>query len=64
MIIVKGEVRFGDGEIERLKPNLAGSIQSTMWRRGGAIEASQPPFGPSVYHLPVPARIWVSAARR
>ena len=32
MIIVKGEVRFGDGEIERLKP-FAANTQATRRAR-------------------------------
>jgi hypothetical protein len=29
MIIVKGEVRFGDGEIDRLRPDFAANIAAT-----------------------------------
>jgi quinol monooxygenase YgiN len=36
MIIVKGEVRFGEGEIERLKPELAANIAATRAEAGCA----------------------------
>ena len=36
MIIVKGEVRFGDGEIERLKPDFAANIKATRAEPGCA----------------------------
>jgi len=36
MIIVKGEVRFGDGEIERLRPDLAANIAATRAETGCA----------------------------
>ncbi len=34
MIIVKGEVRFGEGEIERLRPAFAGNIAATRAEDG------------------------------
>ena len=34
MIIVKGEVRFGDGEIERLRPVFARNIAATRAEAG------------------------------
>jgi quinol monooxygenase YgiN len=34
MIIVSGEVRFGEGEIERLKPDFAASIEATRAEPG------------------------------
>jgi quinol monooxygenase YgiN len=37
MIIVKGEVRFGDGEIERLKPDFAANIKATRAEPGCAL---------------------------
>jgi len=39
MIIVKGEVRFGDGEIERLKPDFAANIAATRGEAGCAAYA-------------------------
>ncbi len=36
MIIVMGQVRFGDGEIERLKPDLAANIKATRAEPGCA----------------------------
>jgi quinol monooxygenase YgiN len=36
MIIVKGQVRFGDGEIERLKPDFAANIAATRAEPGCA----------------------------
>ena len=36
MIIVTGEARFGDGEIERLKPALETNIQATRAEAGCA----------------------------
>ena len=34
MIIVKGEVRFGEGEIERLRPAFAKNIAATRAENG------------------------------
>ena len=34
MIIVKGEVRFGEGEIERLRPVFASNIAATRAEEG------------------------------
>ena len=39
MIIVKGEVRFGEGEIERLKPVFAANIKATRAEAGCAAYA-------------------------
>jgi quinol monooxygenase YgiN len=39
MIIVKGEVRFGEGEIERLKPDFAANIRATRAEPGCAAYA-------------------------
>jgi quinol monooxygenase YgiN len=36
MIIVKGQVRFGDGEIDRLKPDFAANIAAALAQAGCA----------------------------
>jgi quinol monooxygenase YgiN len=52
MIIVKGEVRFGDGDIERLKPALAANIAATRAEPGCAAYAySVDVVDPNLLHV-------------
>jgi quinol monooxygenase YgiN len=52
MIIVKGEVRFGDGEIERLRPDLAANIKATRAEPGCAAYAySVDVLDPNLLHV-------------
>jgi quinol monooxygenase YgiN len=52
VIIVKGEVRFGDGEIERLQPDLAANIQATRAEPGCAAYAySVDVIDPNLLHI-------------
>jgi quinol monooxygenase YgiN len=52
MIIVKGEVRFGDGEIERLRPDFAANIAATRAEAGCAAYAySVDVLDPNLLHV-------------
>jgi quinol monooxygenase YgiN len=52
MIIVKGEVRFGDGEIERLKPDFAANIRATRAEPGcAAYSYSVDALDPNLLHV-------------
>jgi quinol monooxygenase YgiN len=52
MIIVKGQVRFGDGEIERLKPAFAANIAATRAEAGCAAYAySVDALDPNLLHV-------------
>ena len=52
MIIVKGQVRFGDGEIERLKPAFAANIAATRAEPGCAAYAySVDALDPNLLHV-------------
>jgi quinol monooxygenase YgiN len=52
MIIVKGEVRFGEGEIERLKPAFAENIRATRAEPGCAAYAySVDALDPNLLHV-------------
>jgi quinol monooxygenase YgiN len=52
MIIVKGEVRFGDGEIERLRHDLAANIEASRAEPGCADYAySVDVLDPNLLHV-------------
>jgi quinol monooxygenase YgiN len=52
MIIVKGEVRFGEGEIERLKPVFAANIAATRGEAGCAAYSYAVDLGdPNLLHI-------------
>ena len=52
MIIVKGEVRFGDGEIARLQPVFAANIAATRAEPGcGAYSYAVDVLDPNLLHV-------------
>jgi quinol monooxygenase YgiN len=58
MIIVKGELLFGEGEIERLKPDFAANIAATRAEAGcGAYNYSVDALDPNLLHV---AEEWAS----